>query len=275
VDFQRQLAANEGKAVTGATTGAGSPRPVQRENAVRKMLLVLEAVCERATPIRLASVVRQTGLNKTTVYRILGDLEANRYVVHHPDGTYSRGPGVLALAAVLSPRDEIDDTQRVLRELHEQAGQTIHLAIRSGDFAIYTHKIEPRDQTVRLVSTVGMRLELHSTAIGKSILSLLSENDLRAYAERTGLPAHTVRTVTDVAELLRVLKEVRDAGYAIDDRENEDAVRCIGAPIVDPAGVPIGGVSISTVAPLVEKDALLAQVPNLLRAAVRISELFW
>lgn len=81
--------------------------------------------------------------------------------------------------------------------------------------------------------------------IGKSVLATLPEDQVRAIVERTGLLRKTERTHTTLDALLTDLSTTRERGWALDDGENEDLLRCVGAAIVDAGGRAIGGVSVS------------------------------
>ncbi|MGP4029983.1 IclR family transcriptional regulator [Actinomadura sp. 3N407] len=154
----------------------------------------------------------------------------------------------------------------VLTTLSRDVGQTVHLALRSGDHAIYVRKVEA-DQPYRMASRVGMRLRLHCTAIGMCVLSHLPEDELDSVLASAGMPAMTPNTITDAARLADELAQIRARGYAVDDEENEKTIRCIGAPVFDRTGAVRGGVSISTVTFLVPREDLLSFVPALQSAA--------
>lgn len=81
--------------------------------------------------------------------------------------------------------------------------------------------------------------------IGKSALAALPEDQVRAIIARTGLARRTDRTHTTLDALLTDLSTTRERGWALDDGENEDLLRCVGAAIVDAGGRAIGGVSVS------------------------------
>jgi IclR family acetate operon transcriptional repressor len=81
--------------------------------------------------------------------------------------------------------------------------------------------------------------------VGKAILAFLPQQVVTSIVEQHGLPALTPRTITDVAALQRELARIRKQGYAIDDVENEEGIRCVGAPIFDYRGRPVAALSLS------------------------------
>jgi IclR family acetate operon transcriptional repressor len=240
-------------------------------NAVSKALNVLEAAVAGAGPRRLGDIATDAGVPKASVHRILATLGELGFIASEGDGSYRVGPRMLALAeeAKAVGTTGIGD---VLAALAAKVGQTVHMALRSGNHAVYVHKVEA-DQPYRMASRVGMRLPLHCTAIGKVVLAHLSEEEVRAVAASAGLPTRNAKTITDAARLVEELAVVRGQGYAIDDEENETTVRCIGAPVFDRAGAVVGGVSISTVTFLVTRDQLVSFAPGLLAAAEEVGAL--
>jgi len=120
-------------------------------------------------------------------------------------------------------------------------------------------------------SRVGTTLPLHCTAIGKAVLALLDEEEVRGIAERTALPRRTARTLSDVNILIRHLRTVRTRRFAIDDEENERHIRCIGAAVADYRGLPVGGLSVSSLAYDLSGTQVLEIGPLFTGAADRIS----
>ena len=86
---------------------------------------------------------------------------------------------------------------------------------------------------------------MHCTALGKAVLAFLPPQRARAILTRHGMTRHTPRTIMAAPGLERELARVRRQGYAVDDVEFEDGVRCVGAPIFDHRGNPIAAISVS------------------------------
>jgi IclR family acetate operon transcriptional repressor len=84
----------------------------------------------------------------------------------------------------------------------------------------------------------------------------LPEAERLAYMDNTPLLPHSPRTVTDKKTLLKLLEEGRSRGYQEDIDENEVGIRCVGAPILNAEGYPVGAVSVS--APSYRVDDALA-----------------
>jgi IclR family acetate operon transcriptional repressor len=96
-----------------------------------------------------------------------------------------------------------------------------------------------------MVSHIGSRTALHSSAVGKILLATLPEEDVAHIVARRGLSRQTDKTITEPAKLMRHLSDVRRQGFAIDDEENEKGIRCVGAPIRDAEGKVVAAISVS------------------------------
>lgn len=221
-----------------------APASVPRRTSTQKVLAVLE-VLPRTT--RISEVAQLAHLPVSTVHRILAESVSAKWVAVN-DHQYLPGPKMLSLVRGMdADRGAAQLAYEPLRELCERTGYTVHLAFRHGGSAVYALKLEGR-RSYLMRSRVGDSLALHTTAIGKSVLALLPEQEVRDYVEQSGLPRLTDATITDGDALLEHLARVRRRAWAMDDGENEEQTRCVGAPVVNDRGLPLGGVSLSALA---------------------------
>lgn len=252
------------------TTGRGG-RTSAAGSALEKSMRILEAVAAPGGPHRLADVTAATAVPKSSTFRILASLVEQGFVRVDGDSRYGAGPRLRELSAVVGAA-EPPSIGRILEELRRSTGQTVHLGLRSGEAVTYIRKLESA-QPFRTASRIGMRMPLHSTAIGKAVLAHLPAREADALLRAAGLPARTPRTLTDPPALRAELEAVRARGYAVDDEENEPAVRCIGAPVLDAAGHPVGGVSVTALAPLVPRARIESYAPAVRAAAEALAPL--
>ncbi|MBX6342876.1 MAG: IclR family transcriptional regulator [Thermomicrobiaceae bacterium] len=212
---------------------------------VLKAVDALECLARADRPLTAQQVARQVGLSRTTAYRLLSTLAARGYVASLPGGRFRLGPGVLWLGQRLLEQLELPEIARpYLREVGRQANETTYLALLDGTEVLYVDRVES-SQPVRLHSVVGTRNPLHCTSLGKAILAFLPEAERRALVDALPLPRRTANTITDRELLWTHLDLVRARGYAVDDIENEEGVRCVGAPIFDHQGRPFAAISVA------------------------------
>ncbi|MFJ4775842.1 IclR family transcriptional regulator [Streptomyces sp. NPDC088762] len=261
-------AAGRGSETAGGTRGG---RTSAAGSALEKSLRILEAVAAPGGPHRLAEVTAAAAVPKSSTFRILASLIDQGFVRQEKDGRYGVGPRLRGLSALVSG-GEPASVEGILGELRETTGQTVHLALHSGETITYIRKLES-DQPFRTASRVGMRMPLHSTAIGKSVLAHLPAEEVRDLIAAAGLPARTPRTLTAPEALRAQLAEIRERGFAVDDEENEPTIRCIGAAVLDTDGRPVGGVSVTTVTFLVSREEIEAYAPALRAATAALAPL--
>jgi IclR family transcriptional regulator, acetate operon repressor len=234
--------------------------------AVDKAFDVMEALVEHS---RLADIAAAANLPKPTVHRILRVMVERGLARPTGDGGYVSGPRMLALAGRVMHRLDLPAQVRPhLEDLQLRTGRTVHLALLSGDEAVYVAKVEG-DKPYRLASRVGMSLHLHCTSIGKAMLAAMGDDEVAGIAARTGLPRRTPRTITDVGTLLAEVGATRARGWAEDHEENEAGVCAAGAAVYDHTGRLIGGVSAAT---LVLEAGVKNVGPEVVAAARQISK---
>ncbi|NLU73135.1 IclR family transcriptional regulator [Streptomyces sp. HNM0575] len=239
----------------------------------RRLLRLIDVLCSSQAPVPLARLAASAGLSKPTAHRLLRVLTEEGWAVAHEGGSYGIGPAVRALGAAVTGSGSGESIERVLVELQKEVRQTVHVGVRSGDRIVYTHKVEG-DQPFAMASRVGMYQPLHSTAIGKCVLSGLDAQSLDGLVERTGLERRTPATITTRAGLEAELAQVREEGYALDEEENEANVRCVAVPVRAAGHQVVGAVSISTVTFVVAREEVLALRGALSETAARLEPLF-
>jgi IclR family acetate operon transcriptional repressor len=136
----------------------------------------------------------------------------------------------------------------------------------------------PSPQVVRLFTAVGSRTPLHATGAGKALLANLPSVRRDALLERLDLRGYTAHTIVDRGVLRRTLEEVREKGYALDDEEYDEGVRCVAVAVVGPpgrepaAGAPVAALSISAPASRLSRQRCAEIAPVLRRAAAELAE---
>ncbi|MEV6957018.1 IclR family transcriptional regulator [Streptomyces sp. NPDC051183] len=240
-------------------------------SALEKTLRITEALAEPGGPHRLAELAAATGVPKSSTYRILSSLIQQGYAVTDGEGSYGIGLRLRTLAAEIGAERPAGIVE-LLQFLQRGTGQAVQLALRSGDALTCVRKIES-NQPFRTASRVGVRIPMHSTAVGKAVLAHLAPAEADAVVRAAGMPALTPRTLTDREALAGELGAVRARGYAVDDEENEPSVRCVAAAVFDRAGVPVGAVSLTTVTFLTTRAELERFTPALLEAARGVQRL--
>ncbi|UTF55723.1 IclR family transcriptional regulator [Natronosalvus rutilus] len=199
--------------------------------------------------------------SKGTVHNHLSTLEEHEYVVKE-DSTYRLGLRFLDLGEYTRQQTKLFEVAKAeIDDLANETGEIANLMIEEHGRGIYIY-ISKGDKAVNLDTHVGTRQYLHTSAVGKSILSKMGDEQFKRIIELHGLPAETANTVTSKEKLLDELDEIRDRGVAFDGEERAEGIRCVAAPITDNDDNLLGGVSISGPSTRLKGDRLHQEIPE-------------
>jgi IclR family KDG regulon transcriptional repressor len=228
---------------------ARGSKPTNLVQSIERAALILDTLGQKPQGASLRDLSAEVALPKGTTHRLLSTLVYFGYV--RQDLTtrdYLLGFRLVELGnRLLNQLDLRTEAKPLLAELGRRAKETVHLVILDQNEVLYIDKVESDENPggLRMASRIGSRTQAHSCAVGKVLLADLSEDQLDEYIKQQGLPKLTERTLTDPAQLKEHLEVVRTQGYAVDDEENEQGIRCVAAPIRNESGRVIAATSIS------------------------------
>ncbi len=201
--------------------------------AIRRTVAVFDLLAQTRRTLSLSEISRRLGLPKSSVHRILATLEQQDCVQRNgKTGRFSLGTKLLTLnQAALEGAGLRELATPFLTSLRRQTGLTVHMAIQEHNQAVLIAKLEPPGQPT-VGTWVGRAMDLNSTAAGKALIAHLTEPELARQFHGLSFVRHNERTIVGLARLQRELAGVREAGYALDDEEDELGSRCIGAPLL-------------------------------------------
>ena len=213
--------------------------------SVAHALDVLEEFRGDAIELGVTELSKKLKLHKNNIFRLLATLEARGYIEQNKSTeNYRLGLKSLELGQTfIRQMGLLRQARPTLEELAARANETSYLAIMRSQDVIYLDVVEA-NQTVRVASRVGLRLPPFCTAVGKVLIASDSEEELRKKLPQD-LERRTSKTITDPRVMIEHLKKVHKQGYALDDEEYEDGVRCIAAPVRDYTGNVVAAISIS------------------------------
>ena len=212
-----------------------------------KTFAVLETLLENKSPMSMSEISEKLNFYPSTVHRILDTLKYGGYVEQNPNNQkYQLGLKLIELGmAKINQIDLVKEAGPFLKELAKNCNETVHLAILEDINVLYLAK-EESSQTIRMISYVGKRAPLHCTGLGKVLLANLPLQDRDKIIDRIELSRLTKNTITDKVKLCEELDMIKEKGFALDEEENENDVRCIAAPIRDYKGKVIAAISVSS-----------------------------
>lgn len=235
-------------------------------------LKVLTAFSREQPRMSLSEVARATELTRATARRLLITLEHLGYV--DSDGRQFRlTPQVLDIGyAYLSSLGVDEVAEPYMEELVEQLQESSSATVLDDTQIVYVARV-PTKRIMTVSLGLGSRLPAYCTSMGRVLLAHLAPDDRDHRLDRSEIVAHTAKTVTDRAELVAILDQVREDGYALVDGELEIGVRSIAAPLRDRNGRVVAAMNVSTHPSRVTLDQLRGEfLPALVETAKRVSE---
>lgn len=213
--------------------------------ALDRALVILEALAE--TPAAgLSALAQRLGQSPATVYRVLTTLQTHGMAELDPvTQGWSVGPGAFLVGSAFLRRTSVVERARPhLRALMEATGETANLGIAQGDRVLFLAQVETH-ASIRAFFPPGTQSPLHASGIGKALLAAFEPERLEAYVARADLARFTAATLTDAAALRDDLAAARARGWALDNEERNEGMRCVAAAVIDAFGEPVAGLSVS------------------------------
>lgn len=240
--------------------------------SVAKAIRVLEVVCGNPRHLSIREIALQVGYTLATTHRVLSTLRQVGAVRETADGFFMLGPKLVELHSSLAFQlDEMKNVvERELSTLLNAPGISVRLSLLvSGHLTI----VAGCDNGVhnRFRSRIGGRYSAYCTAPGKSLLSTLPSHQLDDYLVAAPLVALTTKTIIEPDQLKHELKQIRSNGYALDDQEFLDGVRCIS--VLVPTGDRKEFAALSVATESLAREMLIDEVlPQLNGRAMILAE---
>ena len=238
-----------------------SDRPVVQ--SLDRALSILDVLRLSDGDLALGDVAARTGLPKSTTHRLLSTLERRLLVSRDPvAGTYRLATKTFA------PVGAGPGARGILEELASRCGETANLGALIGGEVLYVDRAES-PHALRWQLGVGSRVPAYCSGMGKTILAFLPPGEAARRLPRRLEPL-TPDTITDRAALLKNLALTRRRGFAMDNEEFMQGVRCVAVPVRGPAGDVGHAISLAGPAFRLTRNVAEAQVAALRRAAAQM-----
>lgn len=244
---------------------------IPNATAVERALAILDCLDNSKRGLNISELSRRLAIPKSSTHVIILTLERLGYVERKPDSlnyhlglkAYGLGRGMvknLSVAEIALPS---------LRVLVDQIHLPAHLAVPDGEQGVYIQKVDA-PSFIKIDTYIGRRMDLHCTGVGKVILAWGPPDVVERTLSKQVYIRHTRNTITSSRALRRELTRIRAAGYAVDDEEEELAVRCVAVPVFNPAGRFVAGLSVTGTTEQIPLDTLEPMALRLKKAANEI-----
>lgn len=216
-----------------------------KSRAALRTISILEIIAREKRGVTLSDIANELDMPITSASDILKSLLETEMIEIIDERSKVYGIGVKAYYignAFLSNTNLIDKAKPFIEDLGMTLNKTVFMGKEINGEITYVYKFEPRESHVSTCA-IGSRTSLHNTSLGKCILAY--NDELRSRLNHKSLVKKTSHTITDHTLLNRQIDDVRVKGYAIDDREQNEMLFCIGAPIFDHTDKVIAALSVS------------------------------
>jgi DNA-binding IclR family transcriptional regulator len=214
--------------------------------ALDRGLEILETLAQQSGEVSLAKLALHFPWNKSTTHRLLATLVRRGHVEKDPQTSkYRLGLAILTLSRGLNAQMEIIRLARpFIERLALDSRETSHLAVLERGEVVVLDQYESPEK-IRVITSAGMRMPAHCTALGKALLAGLKGGEYDRWVEAMGLPRLTAKTTTDPEVLREHLVEIAQQGYAYDDEEYDPGMCCMAGPVHNQEGVLVAAIGIS------------------------------
>jgi DNA-binding IclR family transcriptional regulator len=216
-----------------------------------------------------SEIGQKLNMSKSTAHRLLVVMERHRMVERDLEsGKFRLGLKLVELAGIALSRFDLHRLARpFVQRLAEETGETAHLGILRQSEVISLVNAEGK-HNLRSPSTVGRRSPVHCTSQGKVLLACQPPEIIEQFLRRHKFMGFTKYTIRSASRFRAELEAVCRQGYALDNEEFEDGLRCIGAPVRDHNGKVIAAISIAGPAFRITQD----RQPKLIRSVVAVAD---
>ncbi|AYM14769.1 MULTISPECIES: IclR family transcriptional regulator domain-containing protein [Agrobacterium] len=213
---------------------------------LNKSLDILQYVGETERRLKFKDLSARTGFSKSTLYRILSALSSRGFIAtDRRDQSYILGPKFTALAGSISRSSElIAVSSAILKSIADTYGENVNLGVMNGDFQQATARWEGRGAR-EFASALGEKKQLYCTGLGKALLAFQPELEQDRLIAQIEFSRYTPNTIMNAADLRAEMRTIQARGFAIDDNEIIEGVRCVSVPIYDAGGDAIASISIT------------------------------
>lgn len=223
--------------------------------------------------LTLTELAQRAGVPPSTAHRILGTLQVHDYVAHDEErGLWLIGVRAFEVGSSFLRNRKLADIGRAnMRELMEECGESVNLAIEDNGTIVFISQIESH-HAIRAFHRPGTRGMIHASGVGKALLSTLEDEEVRRVLHKTGLEKFTDKTLVEPEKLFAELAAIRQRGWAVDDEERHPGMRCVAAPIYNEHGEACAGISVSGPTVRFSDERLGELGPKVKRTAAAITK---
>lgn len=214
--------------------------------SIDRALQVLELFSLEKPEWGVTEISKALNIYKSNVHNVLTTLAERGFVIKDSKtDKYKLGIKFFELGSVVIKNMDLRKIAHpYMEKLLKEFNETVHLGILV-EGEILSIEQEESDQSLSPRIFIGKRTPLHCTGVGKAIMAYLPKDKFAFIIKEMGIPRYTENTISNEEELEKELEKIRKQGYAVDNMEHEEGVRCVAGPIRDYTGKASASLSVS------------------------------
>ncbi len=240
--------------------------------SLQRGIRIVEAILRQGNGSTALELEEEFGIPKTTIFRILHTLQKENWLEKQGD-RYLAGHrliqnGMQALSGMELRRIAVPYLDRLSRETEE----TAHLGVWAGKKVMLVEVCDG-PKHIRIASRAGSLTPAHCSSLGKVLLAnVVGPENLKQFYEGETLEKRTPNTITDLAVLANELEKVKEQGYAVDEREYYEDVRCVAAPVQNAFSSTIAALGITATTLTLHESMILDVAAKVMKIAKDVSQ---
>ncbi len=253
------------------TEGENTEDSSYLNKSLDKALSILDLFDSENPSLSVTEIANKYDTNPSSLYPILHTLEKHGYLSRDEDKSYSLGLAFAKKSRLVLDRLNLSvEARSELENLRDKTQKTVHLGYLNEAKVVYIDKVESKGG-IKLYSSPGKTAPIHATSLGKVILAYLPDEKVEEILTVVTLNPETANTITSTEELMQELEEINQQGYALDNEEFEEGIKCIASPIFNHDGEVEAAVSITGLAAQMKNEDIESLVPLVKNSAKKIS----
>lgn len=223
-----------------------TPEKTNGIKSIIKAARVINMLANEGQPLSLAQMSSNMSISKSTLHGIISTLVDVKFVVQDQQtGRYWLGTRLFEIGSSISSQWNVRKiAYPFIQRIVAETGETVHMAVLDDYEVLYINKQESTS-SIRIVTDVGVKLPAHCTGLGKALLSGMNRLELQFMVKNKGLPKHTESTITNFEDFWKEIRLTKSRGYAVDEQEFVEGLRCVAVPVFSHSGEIIAALSVS------------------------------
>jgi len=246
-------------------------------NSIERCLKVIDILSDHPAGLKLTEISGHLNLHPSSVHHMVSTLLPHDYITQDPDTKkYSLGFRFLEISRkILNSLDIRKVAHRHLEILRQKCQEAVHLAMLRDSKVVYIDKLDTLSG-LSLATYVGFATDPHAASGGKVLLAGLKDEAVKTIYKNKSLKAYTKNTITRLPALMAELARIRKQGYAVDNEEYYEGVRCVAAPVRS-GGEVVASISVTGSIFTITRERIEKELAaTVVKAADSVSaELYW